>query len=68
MKPDGKIYQSAISMANQLVGCQPDEIFFTDDKPENVAAAIEAGMNAKLFESAALLNLQLRESGVSFNT
>lgn len=67
MKPDGKIYQSAIAMAKKLTGCEPAEIFFTDDKPENVAAAVDAGINAKLYESPQRLLSQLRESGVSVN-
>ena len=64
MKPDGKIYQAAIVMAKQQVGCQTEEIFFVDDKPENVAAAREAGMQAELFESTAMLASQLVEGSV----
>lgn len=67
MKPDAKIYQAAIAMAQERIGCEPSEIFFTDDKPENVAAAIEAGINAKLYESPQKLLQQLRTSGVKIN-
>ena len=42
MKPDGGIYQ----VAEELAGVSPESILFLDDKPENVAAAIERGWNA----------------------
>jgi len=64
MKPDGKIYQSAIAMAKRLVGCETGEIFFVDDKQENVDAAIAAGMQAELYVSARKLVVQLRAGGV----
>jgi len=64
MKPDGKIYQSAIELAKRLVGCETEEIFFVDDKQENVDAAITAGMQAEVFTSARKLVLQLRAGGV----
>ena len=60
MKPDGKIYADAIKAA----GVEANEIFFTDDKPENISAAIEAGMDAVLFESAAGLVIELRNRGL----
>ena len=65
MKPDGKIYQSAIKMANRLTGCQAGEVFFVDDKQENVDAARAAGMQAELFVSARKLASQLKAGGVS---
>lgn len=64
MKPDGKIYQSAIAMAKRLVGCEAGEIFFVDDKQENVDAALAAGMQAELYVSAKKLAVQLRAGGV----
>ncbi len=67
MKPDGKIYQSATRMANELVGCQANEIFFTDDKPENVEAARLAGMQAEVFESASVLASQLKAGGIGIH-
>ena len=67
MKPDGKIYQSAIRMANELVGCHAGEIFFTDDKAENVVAAKAAGMQADVFSSAKGLANSLRCGGVGIH-
>ena len=60
MKPDGKIFESAIALA----GIEPAKIFFTDDIPENVAGAVEAGMDAVLFESTAGLAKDLRQRGI----
>jgi putative hydrolase of the HAD superfamily len=67
MKPDGKIYQSAIRMANDLVNCQASEIFFVDDKSENVTAARSAGMQAEVFESASALAIQLKAGGIGIH-
>lgn len=64
MKPDGKIYEAAIALAKEQVGCDPSEIFFTDDRQENVDAAREAGMQAELFVSARTLAKQLAERNV----
>ena len=64
MKPDAKIYDAAIEMAKRLVGCEPKEVFFVDDKQENVDAAIAAGMQAELYASARKLVMQLRAGGV----
>ena len=41
MKPDAKIYEVAVKKAGVL----PSEIFFIDDKPENVQAAKDAGLS-----------------------
>lgn len=64
MKPDTKIYQSAIELANRLTGCEAEEIFFVDDKQENVDAARNAGMQAEIFESARILAKQLAAVGI----
>jgi len=48
MKPDQKIYQDAIKTA----ALPANEIFFIDDKPENVQGAIAAGMDAVLYKAA----------------
>ena len=64
MKPDCKIYEAAIQLAHAQTGCKPEEIFFTDDKQENVTAAIEAGMQAELFRSASQLFGFLLNAGV----
>ena len=63
MKPDPGIYKAAIQMA----GCSPDEIFFMDDRQENVTGACEAGIDAVLYESTAVLYRQLRQRGVQIN-
>jgi len=64
MKPDGKIYLSAIEMAKRLSGCEPQQIFFVDDKQENVDAARDAGMQAELYVSARKLVRRLIAGGV----
>ena len=64
MKPDGKIYQSAIRIARELTGCRPEEIFFTDDKLENIEAAKSVGMQAEVYTSARALAKQLRAGGI----
>lgn len=60
MKPDAAIYQAAIRQA----GCRADEIFFVDDRPENVAGAQQAGLDAVLYTSAAQLARDLQQRGV----
>lgn len=60
MKPDARIYQVAIERA----GVSPGEIFFTDDKPENVQAALSAGFDAVLFTTANQLLSDLAKRGV----
>jgi len=64
MKPDAKIYQSAIAMAKQRVGCAAGEIFFIDDKQENVDGAREAGIDAELFTDSVSLERHLVLRGV----
>lgn len=61
MKPDPKIYHDAIEASGFAAG----EIFFTDDKPENVAAAIDVGMDAVVFQSAAGLMRELRSRDIN---
>jgi HAD superfamily hydrolase (TIGR01509 family) len=61
MKPDPRIYEVAVEKAGVL----PSEIFFTDDKQENVQAALEAGFDAVLFSSAAQLLRDLAKRGVA---
>lgn len=48
MKPDAHIY----SQAQQLAGYKASEIFFTDDRVENVEAARKAGWSAEVFTNA----------------
>ncbi len=44
-KPDPAIYQKALD----ALGAEGAQCFFIDDRPENVAAAREAGIHAQLF-------------------
>jgi len=60
MKPDQAIYEAAID----AVDCAPSEIFFTDDRAENVEAAVKAGIDAVLFTSATQLSLELLYRGI----
>jgi putative hydrolase of the HAD superfamily len=61
MKPDRAIYEAAIERA----GVAPQEIFFTDDRPENVAGARAAGIDAVQFVNCDTLIADLRERGVT---
>ena len=63
MKPDKRIYERAAEMA----GTEPEGIFFTDDRPENVAAAREVGLDAVLFQGPQQLAADLRARGVRWN-
>jgi putative hydrolase of the HAD superfamily len=63
MKPD----RLAFERAAELAGARPEDIFFTDDRDENVAAAREVGYDAVLFESVSQLNEALRQRGVRIN-
>ena len=64
MKPDPLIYKLAIEHS----GVSPDEIFFTDDRPENIAAAKLAGIQAVQFHSEERLISDMREFGISANS
>ncbi len=63
MKPGAKIYAESA----RLAGASPGEIFFTDDRADNVAGAKQAGWDAVVFESAEQLNAALRHRGVITN-
>jgi putative hydrolase of the HAD superfamily len=62
-KPDAAIYEAAAEMA----GVAPQEIFFTDDVPENVAGARDFGFDAVQYTSTPELAAELRKRGVRFN-
>lgn len=64
MKPDRKIYQAATELASKLVNCDAEEIFFTDDKQENIDAARDSGINAQLFKGSRELMRALQSGGV----
>jgi putative hydrolase of the HAD superfamily len=63
MKPDAEIFQAAIRMA----GVPPSEIFFVDDRQENVEGARQVGIDAVRFLNATHLAHELRRRGVRFN-
>jgi FMN phosphatase YigB (HAD superfamily) len=60
MKPE----PTAFEKAAQLAGMPPEAIFFTDDRPDNVAAAQRAGWDAILFQSPTALHEALRQRGI----
>lgn len=60
LKPEPAIYRIAIDRA----GVRPEEIFFADDRPENVEAARQAGIVATCFQSEQQLKLALSQAGV----
>ena len=60
LKPEPSIYRIAIDRAGVL----PEEIFFADDRPENVEAARQAGIVATCFQSERQLKLALGRAGV----
>lgn len=60
MKPEATIYPAAAEMA----GHQPEEIFFVDDRQENVAAACQAGFDAVQYVTTESLVDQLQDRGV----
>ena len=62
-KPDVAIYRRAV----ELAGAEPGRIFFVDDRPENVDAALRAGLDAVLFRGPLQLAEALRRRGVAFN-
>ena len=59
MKPDPAIYQRAA----ELCETPPGEIFFTDDRADNVAAAKQAGWDAVVFASEEQLQNELVSRG-----
>ena len=61
MKPASGIYECAVRRS----GAAPAEVFFTDDRPENVDGALAAGMDAVLFTSADALAEHLCRRGVA---
>ncbi|MCA9156538.1 MAG: HAD family phosphatase [Planctomycetales bacterium] len=63
MKPDPKIYEAAA----ELAGCEPGEIFFMDDREDNVQGALAAGFDAVLFRDTPTLARDLRKRGVICN-
>jgi len=63
LKPHEAIYRRAA----ELAGVAPSEIFFVDDRPENVAGAQAVGFDAVPYTTASQLAADLRRRGVTFN-
>ena len=61
VKPEPAIYHTAIERA----GVPAEEIFFTDDREENVVGARAVGIDAVPFISAEQLRLELQQRGVA---
>ena len=61
VKPDAAIFRAA----HEAAGCEPQQCFFTDDRPEFVAAARRAGFEAETFRGARYLRAQLARRGVA---
>lgn len=65
MKPDQAIYLAAVEAARlRCPGIQAEQIFFVDDRRENVDGALMAGLDAVLFVDAAMLIDDLTSRGV----
>jgi glucose-1-phosphatase len=60
MKPDRAIYEAAVERA----GVPARDVFFTDDRDENVEGAIAAGLDAVLFTSPEQLAADLKRRGI----
>ena len=60
MKPEARIFELAIDKA----GVAPENIFFTDDRTENVEAAKRAGIQALMFRSEAQLKRDMLSQGM----
>ena len=63
MKPHPAVYEAAISLA----GVDASEVFFVDDRPENVAGAKDCGIDAVQFTTTGQLVRDLLQRGVRFN-
>lgn len=59
-KPEPAIYRRALD----ILGKPPGRVLFIDDRPENAAGAVAAGMQAIRFEGATALRPQLVSLGV----
>lgn len=63
MKPDASIYQQAAELAD----FEPANIFFTDDREENVAGAVATGIDAVQFTTVKSLVADLLDRGIQIN-
>jgi putative hydrolase of the HAD superfamily len=60
MKPDAEIYHELL----RRLEAEPAEVAFLDDRPDNVAGAIAAGISGLLFTGAAQARADLRALGL----
>lgn len=60
MKPDAAYFKRLLEIAD----VEPGEVFFTDDLPQNVAAAVAVGIRAFLFSGPEKLRSDLENCGV----
>ena len=63
VKPDPQIYRKTLS----ALGAHPENVFYTDDRPELIASARELGINAVVFKEVRQLKAELLNLGVSVN-
>ena len=63
MKPRPEIFEKAA----ELAGVPPRDIFYTDDRPEHVAAARQAGYDAVQYTTTPELLTELRRRGIAMN-
>jgi putative hydrolase of the HAD superfamily len=61
MKPDPRIFELAVQQAKVA----PEDIFFTDDRSENIEAARQAGIQAVQFRSEQQLIQDMQQMGIS---
>ena len=59
-KPSAGFYEHAL----RRCGCTREQVFFIDDRPDNVAGAAAFGFQAHLFRDANTLQQALRDAGV----
>ncbi len=59
-KPEPAMYLRALD----ILGCRPARVLFIDDRQENVAGGLAAGMKAIRFTGADALRVALKELGV----
>jgi glucose-1-phosphatase len=60
IKPDPRIYQKVIT----ALGCEPAEIFYTDDREELIAAANKLGLRGFIYRGFEQLKQDLASCGV----
>ena len=61
MKPRHDIFYQAA----ELAGVSPREIFYTDDRPEHVAAARQVGYDAVQYTDTPSLLSEMRRRGIA---